>query len=46
MNEKAITCHDCHGLKWKNINIYQILTFFFHGLMPFLVRWIVTTPYD
>jgi hypothetical protein len=24
MNEKLITCHDFHGFKWQNINIYQI----------------------
>ncbi len=29
MNEKTITCHDCHGFKWQSINIYQILTIFF-----------------
>jgi hypothetical protein len=46
MNEKAITCHDCHGFKWQNININQILTIFLQGMMPFLVRWIVITPYD
>jgi hypothetical protein len=46
MNEKTITCHDCHGFKWQNININQILTIFFLGMMPFLVRWIVITPYD
>jgi hypothetical protein len=28
MNEKIITCHDYHGFKWQNINIYQILTNF------------------
>jgi hypothetical protein len=28
MNEKVITCHDCHGFKWQNINIYQILIVF------------------
>jgi hypothetical protein len=22
MNEKVVTYHDCHGFKWKNINIY------------------------
>jgi hypothetical protein len=21
MNEKEITCHDCHGFKWQKINI-------------------------
>jgi hypothetical protein len=26
MNEKAITYHDYHGFKWKNINIYLIVT--------------------
>jgi hypothetical protein len=25
MNEKTITCHDCHGFKWQNINIYPFL---------------------
>jgi hypothetical protein len=38
MNEKVITCHDCHGFKWKNINIYQILTVFFAIQHPF---WLV-----
>jgi hypothetical protein len=44
MNGKTITCHNCHGFKWKNINFYQILIFFLCGLMPFLACWIVTTP--
>jgi hypothetical protein len=44
MNGKAIICHDCHGFKWQNINIYQILIVFFCGLMPFLACWIVTAP--
>ncbi len=44
MNEKTITCHDCHGFKWKNINIYPILIVFLCDLMPFLAHWIVTTP--
>jgi hypothetical protein len=44
MNEKIITYHDCHGFKWQNINIYQILIAFLCGLTPFLARWIVTTP--
>jgi hypothetical protein len=25
MNEKAVTCHDHHGFKCQNINIYPIL---------------------
>jgi hypothetical protein len=29
MNEKPITCHDCHGFKWQNINIYSILIYIF-----------------
>jgi hypothetical protein len=29
MNEKEITYHDGHGFKWKNINIYPILTILF-----------------
>jgi len=28
MNKKEIICHDCHGFKWKNINIYPILIIF------------------
>ncbi len=46
MNEKTIICHDCHGFKWQNINIYQILTIFLRDLIPFLVHWIVITPCD
>jgi hypothetical protein len=44
MNEKEITCHDCHGFKWQNINIYPILIIFLCGLTPLLACWIVTTP--
>jgi hypothetical protein len=44
MNEKTITCHDCHGFKQNFFNIYQILIVFFRGLMFFLVHWIMTTP--
>jgi len=44
MNEKGTTCHDCHGFKWKSINISSILTIFFHHLTPFLACLIVTTP--
>jgi hypothetical protein len=44
MNEKVITFHDCHGFKWKNINIYPILIIFLCNLTPFLAHWIVTTP--
>jgi hypothetical protein len=44
MNEKEMTCHDFHGFRWQNINIYQILTIFFCGPMPFLAHWIVITP--
>ncbi len=43
MNEKT-TCHNFHGFKWKNINIYFILIFFLCNLMPFLVHWIAITP--
>jgi hypothetical protein len=46
MNEKTITCHDYHGFKWQNINIYPILTIFLCNPMPFLAHWIVTTPCD
>jgi len=38
MNEKVMICHDFHGFKWKNINIYQILIVFLCGLMPFLAH--------
>jgi hypothetical protein len=44
MNEKTTTCHDCHGFKWQNINIYPIFTIYLCGLTLFLARWIVTTP--
>jgi len=44
MNGKKKTCHDCHGFKWQNINIYQILIISLCGLMPFLARWIVIAP--
>jgi hypothetical protein len=44
MNENVITCHDCHGFKWQNINIYPILIVFLCNLTPFLARWIVTAP--
>jgi hypothetical protein len=42
--EKTITCHDCHGFKWQNINIYPLLTIFLCGLTPFLARCIVVAP--
>jgi hypothetical protein len=45
MNEKTSTCYDCHGFKWKNINIYPILIVFLCGPTPFLDHWIVTTLY-
>jgi hypothetical protein len=41
---KKKNCHDFHGFKWKNINIYQILIIFLYSLMPFLAHWIVTIP--
>jgi len=41
MNEKTTTCHDCHGFKWQNINIYPILIVFLCNLTPFLACWIV-----
>jgi hypothetical protein len=44
MNEKITTCHDCHGFKCQNINIYLILTIFLCGLTLFLAHWIATTP--
>jgi hypothetical protein len=44
MNGKTITCHDCHGFKWKNINICPLLIVFLCGPMSFLAHWIVTTP--
>jgi len=42
--QKKKTCHDCHGFKWQNINIYPNLTIFLCGLTPFLTRYIVATP--
>jgi hypothetical protein len=44
MNEKTITCHDCHECKWQNINIHPILIVFLCGPMPFLARCIVNAP--
>jgi hypothetical protein len=44
MNKLFFCCHDCHGFKWKNINIYQILTIFICSLMPFFACWIVIAP--
>jgi hypothetical protein len=44
MNEKTITCHDCHGFRWQNINIYPILTIFLCGPTPLFARWIVIAP--
>jgi hypothetical protein len=36
VNEKrTLTCHDYHGFKWKNINIYPILIVFFVMLCSF-----------
>jgi hypothetical protein len=43
MNEITMTCHDCHGFEWQNINTYLILTIFLCSLTPFLGCWIVTT---
>jgi hypothetical protein len=45
MNEKTIICHDCHGFKWQNINIYPILTIFICNPMPFLACCIVIVTY-
>jgi hypothetical protein len=44
MTEKTITCQDCHGFKWQNVNIYPILIIFLCGAMPFLAHWIVIAP--
>jgi hypothetical protein len=44
MNEKGPIHHDCHGFKWQNINISQILTIFRAHLTSFLAHFIVTTP--
>ncbi len=44
MNEKIITCHDCLGFKWQNINIYPILIIFLCDPTPLLACWIVITP--
>ncbi len=46
MNEKSITCHDCHGFKCQNIKIYQILIIFLCDPTPFRAYWIVTAPID
>jgi hypothetical protein len=34
INEKT-TCHDFHGFKWQNTNIYPILTIFIEIWCPF-----------
>ncbi len=44
MNKNTIICHDCHGFRWQNINIYPIFTIFLYNLMPILVCWIVIAP--
>jgi hypothetical protein len=44
INGKKKTCHDCHGFKWQNINIYPILTIFLCDLTTFLAHWIVIAP--
>jgi hypothetical protein len=36
--KKTKICHDCHGFKWQNINIYPILTIFLCSLTPFLAH--------
>ncbi len=41
---KNITYNDCHGFKWKNININSILIIFLYDLMSFLAVWIMTMP--
>jgi hypothetical protein len=46
MNEKIITCHDYHGFKWPNINIYPILIIFLCGPTPFLARCIMIAPHS
>jgi hypothetical protein len=35
MNEIIITCHDCHGFKWQNINIYPIFIFILQSIALF-----------
>jgi hypothetical protein len=45
MTEKITICHDCHDFKYKNINIYSILTFFGGDPTFFLARWIVIAPF-
>jgi hypothetical protein len=44
MNDKATTCHDYHGFKWQNMNIYPILIIFLCGAIPFLAHWIMIAP--
>jgi hypothetical protein len=44
MNEEMITCHDCNGFKWQNINIYPILIVFLCSPTSFLIRCIVIAP--
>jgi hypothetical protein len=41
-NQNTISCHDCHGFKWHNINIYLFLTIYLCSLTPFLAYWIMT----
>jgi hypothetical protein len=43
MNEEATNCHNNHGFKWKNINIFLIFIGFVSDLRPFVICWIVIT---
>jgi hypothetical protein len=42
VNEKAITCHDCHGFKWHKY--LSNIEFFLCGLAFFWDCWIANAP--
>jgi len=41
MNQIIIICHDFHGFKLQNINIYPILIVFLYSLTPILAHCIM-----
>jgi hypothetical protein len=45
MNGKILTCHDFHGFKWQNINVYPILTVFICDLTLVEINQHVTIPF-
>ncbi len=43
INEQATNCHDNHGFKLNNINVFLIFIDFVSDPKPFVIRWIVIT---